>query len=68
MNARLIPKKKTTTTKTKNTLTQASKNGLKPYLFPQKTYVKMFYAINIFNAICYFKPTNFNCALRKCLL
>ena len=53
---------------TRNTLTQASKNGRKPYLFPQKTFVSTFYAINIFNTIYYFKPTNFNCVYRKCLL
>ena len=41
---------------------QASKNGRKPYVFPQKKFVSMFYAINIFNTIYYFKPTNFNCA------
>ena len=29
------------------TLTQASKKGRKPYLFPQKQFVSMFYAINI---------------------
>ena len=29
----------------------------KPYLFPQKKFVSVFYAINIFNTI-YFKPTN----------
>ena len=52
---------------TRNTLTQASKNGRKLYLFPQKTFVSVFYAINIFNTINYFKPTNFNCAWRKCL-
>ena len=45
-----------------NTLTQASKNGRKPYLFPRKKSVSKFYAINIFNTIYYFKPTNFNCA------
>ena len=32
------------------------------YLFPQKKFVSVFYAINIFNTIYYFKPTNFNCA------
>ena len=36
---------------TRNTLTQASKNGHKPYLFPQKKFVSVFYAINIFNTI-----------------
>ena len=50
---------------TRNALTQASKNGRKPYLFPQKKFVSVFYAINTFNTICYFKPTNFNCAYRK---
>ena len=45
-------------------MTQASKNGRKPYLFPQKKFVRVFYAINIFNTIYYFKPTNFN-ARRK---
>ena len=44
---------------TRNTLTQASKNGRKPYLLPQKKFVSVFYAINIFNTIYYFKPTNF---------
>ena len=38
---------------------QASKNGRKPHMFPQKKFVSMFYAINIFNTIYYFKPTNF---------
>ena len=33
---------------TRNTLTQASKNGRKPHLFPQKKFVSVFYAINIF--------------------
>ena len=47
---------------TRNTLTQASKNGRKPHLFPQKKFVRVFYAINIFNTIYYFKTTNFNCA------
>ena len=47
---------------TKNTLTQASKTGRKPSLFPQKKFVRVFYAINIFITIYYFKPTNFNCA------
>ena len=47
---------------TRNTLTQASKNGRKPYLFPQKKIVSVFYAINISNTIYNFKPTNFNCA------
>ena len=47
---------------TKNTLTQASKNGRKPYSFPQKKYVSMFYAINLPNTIDHLKPTNFNCA------
>ena len=47
---------------TRNTLTQASKNGRKPYLFPQNKFVSVFYAINIFNTIYYFKPTKFNCA------
>ena len=51
--------------KTRNTLTQASKNGRKPYLFPQNKFVSVFYAINIFYTIYYFKPTNFNCTLRK---
>ena len=32
---------------TRNTLTQASKNGRKPYLFPQKKFVSVFYAMNI---------------------
>ena len=50
---------------TRNTLTQASKNGRKPYLFPQNKFVSVFYVINIFNTIYYFKPTNFNCAERK---
>ena len=50
---------------TRNILTQASKNGCKPYFFPQKKFVSVFYAINIFNTIYYFKPTNFNCAQRK---
>ena len=45
-----------------NTLTQASKNGRKPYLFLQKKFISVFYAINIFNTIYYFKPTNFICA------
>ena len=44
---------------TRNTLTQASKNDRKPYLFPQKKFIRVFYAINIFNTIYYFKPTNF---------
>ena len=35
-----------------------TKNGRKPYLFPQKKFVIVFYAINIFNTIYYFKPTN----------
>ena len=48
-----------TTIDTRNTLTQASKNGRKPHLFPQKKLVSLFYAINIFNTIYYFKPTNF---------
>ena len=39
---------------TRNTLTQASKNDRKPYLFPQKKFVSVFYAINIFNTIYYF--------------
>ena len=47
---------------TRNTLTQASKNGRKLYSFPQKKFVIVFYAINIFNTIYYFKPTNINCA------
>ena len=47
---------------TRNTLTQASTNGRKPYLFPQKKFISVFYAINIFNTIYYFKPTNFICA------
>ena len=47
---------------TRNTLTQASKNGRKPYLVLQKKFISVFYAINIFNTIYYFKPTNFNCA------
>ena len=47
---------------TRNTLTQTSKNGRKPYLFSQKIFVSVFYAINIFNTIYYFKPTNFICA------
>ena len=33
-----------------------------PYLFPLKKFVSVFYAINIFNTIYYFKSTNFNCA------
>ena len=37
-----------TNTYTRNTLTQASKNGRKPYLFPQKKFISVFYAINIF--------------------
>ena len=36
--------------------------GYKPYLFPRKKSVSVFYAINVFNTIYYFKPTNFNCA------
>ena len=28
-----------------------------PYLFPQKKFLSVFYAINIFNTIYYFKPT-----------
>ena len=47
---------------TRNTLTQASNNGRKPYLFPQKKIVSVFYVINIVNTINYFKRTNFNCA------
>ena len=47
---------------TRNTLTQASKNGRKPYLFPQKKFVSVFYAKNTFNTIYYFKRKNFNCA------
>ena len=35
-------------TGTRNTLMQGPKNGRKPYLFPQKKFVSMFYAINIF--------------------
>ena len=42
---------------TRNTLTQASKNGRNHYLFPQKKFLSVFYAINIFNTIYYFKPT-----------
>ena len=53
---------KVTTGNTRNTLTQASKNGRKPNLFHQKKFVSVFYAINIFNTIYYFKPTNFNFA------
>ena len=30
------------------------RNGRKPYLFPQKKFVSVFYAINIFNTIYYF--------------
>ena len=41
--------------KTRNTLTQASKNGHKPYLFPQKKFVSVLYAKYIFNNIYYFK-------------
>ena len=33
---------------TRNTLTQASKNGRKPYLFSQKKFVSVLYAINIY--------------------
>ena len=33
---------------TRNTLTQASKNSRKPHLFPQKKFLSVFYAINIF--------------------
>ena len=44
------------------------KNGHKPYLFPQKKFLSVFYAKNIFNTIYYLKPTNFNCASRKCLI
>ena len=40
-----------TRNKTRNTLTQASKNGRKPYLFPQKKFVSVFYAINIASSI-----------------
>ena len=36
---------------TRNTLTQASKNGCKPYLFPQKKFVSVFYAIHIINTM-----------------
>ena len=36
-------------------------NVRKPYLFPQKKFVSVFYVINIFNTIYYFKPTNFKC-------
>ena len=57
-----MKKKRAVNILTRNTLTQASKNGRKPYLFPQKKFVSVFYAINIFNTIYYFKPTNFNCA------
>ena len=42
---------------TRKTLTQASKNGRKPYLFLHKKFVRVFYAINIFTAIYYFIPT-----------
>ena len=48
-------------------MTQASKNCRKPYLFPQKKFISVFYAINIFNTIYFFKPTNFICAKRQCL-
>ena len=41
---------------TRNTLTWASKNWRKPYLFLQKKFISVFYAINIFNTISYFKP------------
>ena len=47
---------------TRNTMTQASKKDCKPYLYPQKKFVSVFYSINIFNTIYYFKPTNFNFA------
>ena len=50
---------------TRNTLAQASKNGRKPYLFPQKKFVSVFYAINIFNTMYYFKPTNLNMVRRE---
>ena len=40
--------------KTRNTLTQASKNGRKHYLFPQKKFVSVFYAINKFTFTFYF--------------
>ena len=53
---------------TRKILAQASKNGRKPYLFPYKKFVSVFYAINILNTLYYFNPTNFNCAQRKCLL
>ena len=54
---------------TRNTLTQASKNGRKPYLFPQKKFVSVLCNKHIiYNTIYYFKPTNSNCAQRKCLL
>ena len=43
---------------TRNTLTEASKNSRKSYLFPQKKFVSLLYAINIFNTIYNFKPTN----------
>ena len=41
------------------------RTGRKPYLFPQKEFVSVFYATNIFYTIYYFKPTNFNCAQSK---
>ena len=44
-------KLRTNQLRTRNTLTQASKNGRKPFLFPQKKFVSVFYAINIFNII-----------------
>ena len=53
---RLFPHKQ----HTRNTLTQASKNRRKHYLFPQRKFVSVFYAIYTFNTIYYFKPTNFN--------
>ena len=40
---------------------QASKNGRKAY-FVLEEICKRVCAINIFNTIYYFKPTNFNCA------
>ena len=38
-----------------------AKNGRRPYLFHQKKFVRVLYAINIY-IIYNFKPTNFNCA------
>ena len=37
-------------------------------LVPSEEIESVFYAINIFNTIYFFKPTNFNCTQRKCLL